>query len=59
MGKVTDKIRLIMVEENLRAMEVFEKYPHLAELQKEEMFDEYDKEKQLKETINKREILKG
>ena len=26
MGKVTDKIRLIMVQENLSAMEVFEKY---------------------------------
>lgn len=59
MGKVTDKIRLIMVEENLTAMEVFEKYPHLSELQKEEMFEEYEKEKQLKETVNKREILKG
>jgi hypothetical protein len=59
MGKVTDKIRLIMVEENLSAMEVFEKYPHLSELQKEEMFEEYEKEKQLRETINKREILKG
>ena len=59
MGKVTDKIRLIMVEENLTAMQVFEKYPHLSELQKEEMFEEYEKEKQLKETINKREVLKG
>jgi len=59
MGKVTDKIRLIMVEENLTAVQVFEKYPHLAELQKEEMFEEYEKDKQLKEFIIKREILKG
>lgn len=59
MGKVTDKIRLIMVEENLTAVEVFEKYPHLADLQKEEMFEEYEKDKQLKEFITKREILKG
>jgi hypothetical protein len=59
MGKVTDKIRLIMVQENLNAIEVFEKYPHLAELQKEEMFEEYEKDKQLKEIINRREILKG
>ena len=42
MGKVTDKIRLIMLQENLSLQEVFEKYPHLADLQKEEMFEEYE-----------------
>lgn len=59
MGKVTDKIRLIMVEENLSISQVFEKYPHLADLQKDEMFEEYEREKHLKETVTKREILKG
>lgn len=59
MGKVTDKIRLIMVEENLTVMQVFDKYPHLADLQKEELFEEYENLKQLKETTNKREVLKG
>ena len=57
MGKVTDKIRLIMVQENLSLMEVFEKYPHLADLQKEELFEEYE---QLQESKpNKKEVLRG
>jgi uncharacterized protein (DUF433 family) len=56
MGKVTDKIRLIMLQENLSLQEVFEKYPHLADLQKEEMFEEYE---QLKETKVKKDLLKG
>lgn len=56
MGKVTDKIRLIMLQENLSLQEVFDKYPHLADLQKEEMFEEYE---QLKETKNKKELLQG
>ena len=56
MGKVTDKIRLIMLQENLSLQEVFEKYPYLADLQKEEMFEEYE---QLKETKVKKDLLKG
>jgi hypothetical protein len=57
MGKVTDKIRKIMVEENLSLQDVFVKYPHLAELQKDEMFEEYE---QLKESAPaKKELLKG
>jgi len=56
MGKVTDKIRTIMLEENLSLQEVFEKYPHLADLQKEEMFEEYE---QLKETKTTKQVLKG
>ena len=56
MGKVTDKIRLIMLQENLSLQEVFDKYPHLADLQKEEMFEEYE---QLKETKVKKDLLKG
>ena len=57
MGKVTDKIRLIMLQENLTLQEVFEKYPFLADLQKEEMFEEYE---QLKESSpKKKDLLKG
>ncbi len=36
--------------------EWFEKYPHLADLQKEEMFEEYDR---LKEVKSEKQILKG
>lgn len=57
MGKVTDKIRLIMLQENLSLQQVFEKYPFLADLQKEEMFEEYE---QLQESSpTKKEVLKG
>jgi hypothetical protein len=61
MGKVADKVRAIMVQENLSAVEVFEKYPHLTELHKEEMFEEHEKDKtsSVKESTYKREILKG
>jgi uncharacterized protein (DUF433 family) len=45
-----------MLQENLSLQEVFEKYPHLADLQKEEMFEEYE---QLKETKVKKDLLKG
>jgi len=57
MGKVTDKIRQIMLEEGLSIQDVFVKYPHLADLQKEEMFEEY---KQLQESKPaKKELLRG
>lgn len=56
MGKVTDKIRLIMLQENLSLQEVFDKYPYLADLQKDEMFEEYE---QLKESNPKKDLLKG
>lgn len=56
MGKVTEKIREIMLKENLSIQEIFEKYPHLADLQKEEMFEEYEK---IKESKTNKQILKG
>lgn len=56
MGKVTDKIRQIMIEEGITLHQVYEKYPHLADLQKEEMLDEF---KDLNEVKSKKELLKG
>ena len=51
MGKVNDEIRRIQVTENLTLPQLFEKYPHLARLQYEEMKEEgnlsEDKKKQL------------
>lgn len=57
MGKVTDKIRQIMLEEGLSIQEVFVKYPHLADLQKEEMFEEYEQLQESKPA--KKELLRG
>lgn len=57
MGKVTDKVRQIMVEEGLTIQDVFLKYPHLADLQKEEMFEEYENLQESKPA--KKELLKG
>ena len=52
MGKINDEIRRIQVEESLTLPQLFEKYPHLARLQYEEMKEEgnllEDKKKQLK-----------
>ena len=44
-----------------KIFEVFEKYPHLTDLHKEEMFEEHEKDKvsSVKESTYKREILKG
>jgi hypothetical protein len=57
MGKVTDKIRQIMLEEGLSLQDVFVKYPHLADLQKEEMFEEYEQLHESKPV--KKELLRG
>tara|TARA_R110002020_G_scaffold83517_1_gene207669 strand:+ start:601 stop:768 length:168 start_codon:yes stop_codon:yes gene_type:complete len=40
MGKVNDEIKKIQVEEGLTLVEVFEKYPHLAHLQYQELIEE-------------------
>jgi uncharacterized protein (DUF433 family) len=47
MGKVAKEIKRIQIEENLTLPELFEKYPHLAKLQLEELLEE--KETSLKE----------
>ena len=41
MGKITDLIEKIMSEENLTLAEVFKIHPHLMEMQKNEMWEEY------------------
>tara|TARA_Y100000310_G_C20683509_1_gene817536 strand:- start:2614 stop:2778 length:165 start_codon:yes stop_codon:yes gene_type:complete len=48
---VDELIREIQIKENLTLPEVFAKYPHLAELQKEELFT-------IKES-NQKQLLKG
>jgi|TARA_R100000664_G_scaffold33717_1_gene51687 hypothetical protein len=53
MGKVADEIKKIQEKEKLTLPEVFEKYPHLATLQLEEVLEE--KEASVKE--NKKLIL--
>jgi len=53
MGKVAEQIKKIQIEEKLTLPEVFEKYPHLASLQLEEVLEE--KETSVKE--NKKLIL--
>ncbi len=51
MGKVNDEIKRIQMEESLTLPQLFEKYPHLARLQFEEVKEEgslvEDKKKQL------------
>ncbi len=51
MGKVANEIKKIQVEQNLTLPQVFEKYPHLASLQHQELQEEAKlnekKEKQL------------
>ncbi len=51
MGKVALEIQRIQIEEKLTLPQVFEKYPHLARLQLEELLEE--------ETNNTKQILKG
>ncbi len=51
MGKVNEEIKRLQKEENLTLPQLFEKYPHLARLQFDEMKEEQlseDKNKQLK-----------
>ena len=40
MGKVNDEIKKIQVEEKLTLPQLFDKYPHLAKLQYEEIREE-------------------
>ena len=40
MGKIANEIKKIQTEENLTLPQLFEKYPHLARLQYEEIRDE-------------------
>ena len=56
MGKVTDLIEKIKLEEGLTTQQVFEKYPHLIELQKEELWKEYE-DKTLNESKKKDLLL--
>ena len=51
MGKVNDEIKKIQVDESLTLPQVFEKYPHLAKLQ----FQEVQEERKLKED-NKKQL---
>jgi len=40
MGKIADEIKRIQVEECMTLPQVFEKYPHLATLQHQEIMEE-------------------
>ena len=40
MGKIASEIKRIQIEESLTLPQVFEKYPHLARLQYEELNEE-------------------
>ncbi len=41
MGRITDTIENLKKSENLSSLEVYEKYPHLVELHKQELWDEH------------------
>ena len=56
MGKITEMIEKIKKDEGLTTQEVFQKYPHLTELQKEELWNEYQS-KNLNESKNKDLLL--
>jgi uncharacterized protein (DUF433 family) len=56
MGKVNDLIEKIKLDESLTTQQVFEKYPHLVPLQKEEMWQEYQ-DKTLNESKKKDLLL--
>ena len=56
MGKITELVEKIKLEENLTTQQVFEKYPHLVPLQKEEMWEEYQS-KNLNESKKKDLLL--
>lgn len=51
MGKVALEIRRIQIEESLTLPQVFEKYPHLARLQLEELLEE--------ESRTTKQVIKG
>tara|TARA_R110000824_G_scaffold27426_10_gene93242 strand:- start:33961 stop:34119 length:159 start_codon:yes stop_codon:yes gene_type:complete len=48
MGKVADEILRIQLEEKLTLLSVFEKYPHLAKLQLEEVLEEGERQEKKK-----------
>jgi hypothetical protein len=54
MGKVAETIKEIQLREHLALPDLFEKYPHLAQLQYEEQLEE---QKTIKES--KKQLLKG
>lgn len=56
MGKVTELIEKIKLEEGLTTDEVFKKHPHLVELQKQELWEEFQK-KNLTESKQKDLLL--
>jgi hypothetical protein len=49
MGKVTEQIRKIQMEEEIDLLEVFKRYPHLARMQFEELQEEKKKMNESKE----------
>lgn len=51
MGKVTNQITKIQIKENLTLPQVFEKYPHLSELQLEEILEEENMVRENKKLI--------
>ena len=51
MGKIALEIRRIQIEESLTLPQVFEKYPHLARLQLEELLEE--------ESRTTKQVIKG
>ena len=54
MGKVADEIKKIQVKENLTLPDVFQRYPHLASLQYEELKEE---DNLVEEKTKKKELL--
>ena len=56
MAKVSEMIEKIKREEKLTTQEVFSKYPHLVDLQKEELWKEYES-KNLNESKKKDLLL--
>ena len=53
MGKINDEIKKLQVEESLTLPQLFDKYPHLARLQYEEIKEETN----LKENKNQLKLL--
>ena len=53
MGKINDEIKKLQVEESLTLPQLFDKYPHLARLQYEEIKEEVN----LKESKNQLKLL--
>jgi hypothetical protein len=59
MGVVTEKIKEIQKKEKLTLGQVFKKYPHLAELQHEEMLAEQEAKRKIEENKKKSRLLLG